>query len=49
MKSFIPYCHNEFPLEYRRPYGSFDFITMDRHLDVLNSVSTLSNGNVFCM
>ncbi len=46
-EKFYSILSHEFPLEYRRPYGSFDFITMDRHLDVLNSVSTLSKRKRF--
>ncbi len=30
---------NEFPVEYRRPYGMIDFIGMDRRLDALNTIN----------
>jgi hypothetical protein len=30
---------NEFPVEYRRPYGTMDFIGMDRRLDALNTIN----------
>ncbi|HSV97060.1 MAG TPA: hypothetical protein VLM75_09015 [Spirochaetota bacterium] len=46
-ESFYNLLSAEFPLEYRRPYGTMDFINVDRHLDILNNTNKLSRRKRF--
>ncbi len=36
------YLSTEFPVEYRVPYGSLNFMDMDRHLEILTDVHNMS-------
>ncbi len=46
-EKFYNLLSSEFPLEYRKPYGTIDFIRMDRYLDVLNAASNASKRKRF--
>jgi len=47
VESFYNLLSAEFPLEYRRPYGTMDFINVDRYLDILNNTNKLSRRKRF--
>ncbi len=39
---FYEHIASEFPVQYRRPYGSLNFLDMDRHLEILKDVNNAS-------
>jgi hypothetical protein len=46
-EKFYNILSNEFPLEYRKPFGFMDFMEMDRHLELLDKVNTLTKRKRF--